>query len=62
MPKNNNTVTYSLRRTEIIMRRGPLITTLSLLSCLNHLNSAPSTPLCSGCQNYLFCFSELFEL
>lgn len=48
------------------MRRGSLTTTLSLLSCLNHLSSAPSTPLCSGCQNYFipnpFCSDPLIIL
>lgn len=64
--QKNNTLTESLRRTEIIMRRGSLSTTLSLLSCLNHLSSAPSTPLCSGCQNYFllnpFCSIPLIIL
>ena len=33
------------------MRRGPLIGTLLLFSCLNHLSSASSTSLRSGFQN-----------
>lgn len=42
------------------MRRESHTTILSLLSCLNHLSSAPSTPLCSGCQNY-FIFNPFYS-